>query len=177
MEGPVSTSPLQPPHRTMRRRQLSHARSSWSSGDTPAGPVVVGRSRKAIVPLMAPWEHAIHRWLLIISSDTSCIQLSLWMNGVAQCLFHHIPICDHVFTIQSNTMKFGGKKGSSNDTLFSFMAEWNWRPPQLQFSGASPQTYCHPSKTKIILFKLSTHFSMLVKWLARDEINRTNRKM
>ena len=110
MEGPVSTSPLQPPHRTMRRRQLSHARSSWSSGDTPAGPVVVGRSRKAIVPLMAPWEHAIHRWLLIISSDTSCIQLSLWMNGVAQCLFHHIPICDHVFTTQSNTMKFRGER-------------------------------------------------------------------
>ena len=66
MGGPVSTSaPLQRPrHRTMRRRQLSHARRcSWTSTQ----PVVAGRLlRKAIWP--PPWGHAIRSWLLIISS-------------------------------------------------------------------------------------------------------------
>ena len=92
MEGPVSTSPLQPPHRTMRRRQLSHARSSWSSGGKQGRRWSVDRGKlNRDIPL-APWEHAIHWWLSIISSNTSYIQVinTLQKYDIAQCLFHHL---------------------------------------------------------------------------------------
>ena len=138
MEGPVSTSPLQPPHRTMRRRQLSHARSSWSSGGKQGRRWSVDRGKlNRDIPL-APWEHAIHWWLSIISSNTSYIQVinTLQKYDIAQCLFHHLR--SRVIGELSNEE---GNWGSITWWhTFTFITEWNLTPLRLQFSGRSWQT-------------------------------------
>ena len=88
------------------------------------------------------------------------------MNGVAQCLFHHIPIRDHVFTTQSNTMKFrGGRKDPAmTHSLVLWLNETGDPRSYNLVEHLQKHTSIHPCvNTKMILFKLSTHFSMLVK--------------